>query len=258
MLKFADDTTVICPIEKEENGETLQAYIDRLLDGSNKWKMQFNIEKCKVMHFGYNNPFLEYTMGGSKLTMTESEKDLGVVIHSTFRPAAHIANCVKKANQMLGMIQRTITYKNKRILLFMYKSLVRPHLEYSVQTWSPHQIGHIRLIEGVQQRFTRMIPELKILPYEAILKRLNLTTLKIRRIRGVLIEEYRIVNGLENIYPDSLFSRSRYTNTKCHTMKLEKKHVHLDIIKYFFTQRVTDYWNALPQRERESYRSRKY
>ena len=118
--------------------------------------------KCKVMHFGYNNPSLEYTMGGEKLMMTESEKDLGV-IHGTLKPAAHIANCVKKANQMLGMIQRTITYKNKRILLFMYNSLVRPHLEYAVQAWSPHQLGHIRLIEGVQCRFTSMIPELNSL-----------------------------------------------------------------------------------------------
>ena len=199
MLMFADDTTVICPIEKEENGATLQADLDKLLDRSNKWQMQFNIEKCKVMHFGYNNPCLEYTMGGAKLTITESEKDLGVLIDSTLKPAAHIANCVKKANQMLGMIQRTTTYKNKKILLLMYSSLVRPHLEYSVQAWSPHQIGHIRLIEGVQRRFT-----------------------------------------------NSMFTRFRY-NTRCHTMIMEKKHVHLDIIKYFFTQRVIDYWNALPQ-----------
>ena len=105
---------------------------------------------------------------------------------------------------------------------------------------------HIRLIEGVQRRFTRMIPELKSLTYEARLKRLNLTTLEIRRIRGDLIEVYRILNGLEKINPDSLFTRSRYTNIRCHTMKLEKKQVHLDIRKYFFTQRVIDYWNALP------------
>ena len=39
MLKFADDTTVICPIEKEENGATLQADLDKLLDWSNKWQM---------------------------------------------------------------------------------------------------------------------------------------------------------------------------------------------------------------------------
>ena len=129
----------------------------------------------------------------------------------------------------------------------MCKSLVRPHLEYAVQAWSPHQPCHIRLIVGVQRRFTRMTPELKSFPYEGRLKRLNLTTLEIRRIRGDLIEVYRILNGLEKINPDSLFTRSRYTNIRCHTMKLEKKHTHLDIRKYFFTQRVIDYWNALPQ-----------
>ena len=47
------------------------------------WQTLFIIEKCKVMYFGYNNPCLEYTMGGEKLMMTESEKDLGVVIHQT-------------------------------------------------------------------------------------------------------------------------------------------------------------------------------
>ena len=71
MLKFVDDTKVICPIEKEENGATLQADLDKLLDWSNKWQMQFNLEKCKVMHFGYNNPCLEYTMGS---------KDLGLLV----------------------------------------------------------------------------------------------------------------------------------------------------------------------------------
>ena len=72
MLKFADDTKVICPIDKVENGATLQADLDKLLDWSNKWQMQFNLEKCKVMHFGYNNTCLEYTMEGAKLTVTKS------------------------------------------------------------------------------------------------------------------------------------------------------------------------------------------
>ena len=81
-----------------------------------------------------------------------------------------------------------------------------------MRAWSPHQLGHIRLIEEVQRRFTRMIPELKSLPYKARLKRLNLTTWEIRRIRGDLIEVYIILNGLENINPDSLLTQSRYTN----------------------------------------------
>ena len=62
MLKFDDDTKVICPIEKQENRATLHADLEKLLDWSNKCHMQFNIEKCKVMHCGYNNPCFEYTM----------------------------------------------------------------------------------------------------------------------------------------------------------------------------------------------------
>ena len=116
----------------------------------------------------------------------------------------------------------------------MYKNLVRPHLEYAVQAWSPHQLGHIRLFEGVQRRITRMIPELS-LAYEARFKRLNLTTLEIRRIRGDLIEVYIILNGLAKINPDSILTRSRYTTIRCHTMKLEKKQVHQVIINEFFT-----------------------
>ena len=55
MLKFADDTKVI----------------DKLLNWSNIWQVQFNIEKCRVMHFVNNNPCFEYTMGETKLTLTK-------------------------------------------------------------------------------------------------------------------------------------------------------------------------------------------
>ena len=90
MLKFADDTKVICPIENGEYGETLQVDLDILMDWSNKWQMQFNIEKCKVMHFGYNNPCVEYTIGGERFMITESERDLGVVIHIAHLNLQHI------------------------------------------------------------------------------------------------------------------------------------------------------------------------
>ena len=79
------------------------------------------------------------------------------------------------------------------------------------------------------------------------LKNLNLTTLETRRIRGDLIEVYRIMNGIEAIDWKLLFSKAPYDGTKGHTMKLEKKVIRLDIRKYFFSQRVIDYWNALPQ-----------
>ena len=106
--------------------------------------------------------------------------------------------------------------------------MVRPHLEYAVQAWCPNKISDIKLLEGVQRRFTKCIPELNKIPYKMRLKNLNLTT---RRIRGDLIEVYRIMNGIEKIYWKLLFSKSPYDGTRGHTMKLEKKVIRLAIRK---------------------------
>ena len=135
-------------------------------------------------------------------------------------------------------------------MLLLYKSMVRPHLEYAVQAWCPNKISDIKLLEGVQRRFTKCIPELSKLPYEMRLKNLNLTTLETRRIRGDLIEVYRIMNGIEAIDWKLLFSKAPYDGTRGHTMKLEKKVIRLDIRKYFLSQRESNtnrLLNALPQ-----------
>ena len=64
--------------------------------------MKFNVNKCKVMHLGYNNPSYEYSINDEVLIDTE-KRDLGVTIHKSIKPSCHIAHCVKRANQMLGM-----------------------------------------------------------------------------------------------------------------------------------------------------------
>ena len=102
--------------------------------------MQFNIEKCKVMHLGYNNPCFEYTIGDEKLMMTKSEKDLGIVIHSTLKPAAHIANCVTKATQMLWMIQIIITYKKTREYYCLCIKVLLDHI-WNMLCKSDHHIN---------------------------------------------------------------------------------------------------------------------
>ena len=99
----------------------------------------------------------------------------------------------------------------------------------AVQAWCQNKISDIKLLEGVQWRFTKCIPELNKLPYEMRLKNMNLTTLETRRIRDDLIEVYRIMNGIEAIDWKLLFSKAPYDGTRGHTMKLEKKVIRLDI-----------------------------
>ena len=80
-------------------------------------------------------------------------------------------------------------------MLQLYKVLVRPHLEYCVQFWSPYFRKDILALEGVQRRFTRLIPELRGLAFEEKLSRLGVYSLEFRRMRGNLTETYKILTG---------------------------------------------------------------
>ncbi len=80
IIKFADDTKGQKEIRGEEDRRKMQEALNTLWGWSQKWNMQFNLEKCKVMHIGRNNPEYEYHMNSTKLNNTDEEKDVGVWI----------------------------------------------------------------------------------------------------------------------------------------------------------------------------------
>ena len=112
-----------------------------------------------------------------------------------------------KGNQVLGMIRRNITYKEKSLIVPLYKAIVRPHLEYCIQAWSPYPRKDIAMLEQIQRRATKLIPGLRDLRYEERLKECGLTTLVTRRLRGDQIEVFKILNGYENIDSNLFFSK---------------------------------------------------
>ena len=89
-----------------------------------------------------------------------------------------------KGIQILGLIRRTIMYKQKQLIVPLYKAIVRPHLEYFIQAWSPYCKKDIDKLEIIQRRATIMIPELRDLSYENRLLQCGLTTLETRTLRG--------------------------------------------------------------------------
>ena len=94
-----------------------------------------------------------------------------------------------KSRQSL-LFRRNITYKEKSLIVPLYKAIVRPHLEYCIQAWSPYLRKDIDMLEKIQRRATKLIPELRDLRYEERLKECGLTTLETRRLRGDQIEVY--------------------------------------------------------------------
>jgi len=106
---------------------------------------------------------------------------------------------------MLGLIKRTFVVKTPEVMLNLYKTLVRPHLECCISAWSPHYQKDKKLLEKVQHRFTRMITSLKSLQYEAKLQKLGLWTLEERRNRADLKEVFKMAHGFSAIPLTDMF-----------------------------------------------------
>ena len=108
------------------------------------------------MYFIKGDIGYRYSMNGHALQEVAIEKDLGVIFSSDLKSATYCKEVYSKANQMLGLISRTIKYKSLTVLVNLYKSLVTPHLDYCSMVWSPHYNKDKFLLERVQHRFTRL------------------------------------------------------------------------------------------------------
>jgi len=138
LLKFADDTKVFRIVSTPNDIDKLQYDLMNLCKWSDDWMMLFNADKCKVMHFGYNNTEADYKIYDKNLDVTKEERDLGIIIQNDLKCRLQCIKAVNTANIVLGMIRRSFVCKDREIILQLYKSLVRPHLEYCVQAWRPH------------------------------------------------------------------------------------------------------------------------
>ncbi|PLS49478.1 hypothetical protein CYV29_15670, partial [Carnobacterium maltaromaticum] len=244
--KFADDTKIGGVADSEGDCQRIQQNIDRLESWAEKWQMEFNQGKCEVMHFGRSNSRVNYTVNGKVLGKIDVQRDLGVQVHCSLKVATQVNRVVKKAYGMLSFIGRGIEYKSWQVMLQLYRTLVRPHLEYCVQFWSPHYQKDVDALERVQRRFTRMLPGMEGASYEERLSRLGLFSLERRRLRGDLIEVYKIMRGIDRVDSKRLFPRVGVSITRGHEFKVKGEKFRGDMRGKFFTQRVVGAWNALP------------
>ena len=151
--------------------------------------MLFNFGKCKCLHTGHGNEGAQYTMGDTVLNTTVNKKDLELTISADMKVSEQCA--AAKGNQIHGLIRRNIVYKEKELILPLYKTTVRPHLEYCIQAWRPYRKKDIVTLERVQRKATKMIQKPRNISYEMRLKECGLTTLETRRLRGDQIEMFK-------------------------------------------------------------------
>ena len=90
---------------------------------------------------------MNYEMGGTILSKTVKEKDLGVTMDANMKVLEQCRIAASKGDQVLRMIRRNITYNETSLIVPLYKAIVRPHLEYCIQTWSPYLRKDIYIFE---------------------------------------------------------------------------------------------------------------
>ena len=179
----------------DRNDETiLQNDIDQLATWSERWQIPFSVNKCKVLKIGKNDQIVKYSMdtleGKIELEKVQHEKNLGIIFDTDLKFSQHIQENITKANQRIGLIRINFKYLNRSTLLMLYKTLVRPILEYCSPVWTVLYIKHSEALERVQRHATKLLHGIKDLSYPQRLKTLDLPTLIYRRRRADMLQIY--------------------------------------------------------------------
>ena len=249
---FADDCILYRPITSKHNIEHLQADLDTLTTWQDKW--QIALQRRQMLHSQIIS--LQNTIHSSvQAWPVSSQRSLITLISwhqyisHDLKWAEHINSTISKANRVLGAVHRNLHPCHTDIKSTAYKSLVRPHLEYSATVWDPYTTDLINKLEAVQQRAARCAcrdysPRSSV---TEMLQKLEWDSLQTRRSAARLSMMFKIVNDQVAV-PASKFLQPALRPTRHHNSKLflcpqAKK----DGFNNSFFPRTIAQWNTLPE-----------
>ena len=123
-------------------------------------------------------------------------RDLGVQLENNGSFDLHIENIVKKVKRLTGWVLRSFVNRTLPFMRKMWTTIIRPHLDYCSQLWSPPEGPTMDKLERLQYFFTGLIPEIRNMSYEERLKKLKITSLQRRYDRYRIFYMWKIKNGV--------------------------------------------------------------
>lgn len=190
-----------------------------------------------------------YSFNDLMLQRVSDYKYLGVIFTTNLSWSKHINSVCTKSLKKLGYLRRTLRTSPYETKLLMYKTLIRPVLDYASIVWCPYKKREIKQIESVQKKAIRFICrryDHHFSPTSAITT-LNLTSLSTRRDIESLKFLHAIVHSVNRLSDNSYLTYAMPTVTRNnHALNLAPFHAHTNLFKFSFFPRTIEQWNLLP------------
>lgn len=207
-LNFADDKKMAQIINKLGDTVALQTAIDKFISWCDENDLEVHTMKCKVITFSLRKISIhtDYYIKGEVIERVERIRDLSVILDTKLSFSAHFEYISNKAHAMLAFVKRQC-YKtfNTDIAKMLFYALVRSHLEFASQVWSPFNAKYIDAIESTQKQFVKFIHpnnsannphnKYELRPYIDRCIEMSMSTLKRRRINAKIFFIHDIISG---------------------------------------------------------------
>jgi hypothetical protein len=189
-------------------------------------------------------------MKGHTLESVDEETDIGVRMSKSLKPGAQCLKAAKTAHSVLAQITRAFHYRDRHTFMRLYKTYVRPHLEFATPAWAPWGEMDIECLEKVQKKAVGMVSGLASHIYEQRLAELGMETLAERRHQADMLQMHKILHKSDKVKSDGWFAMARdgerATRATADPFNVRIPAPRLEVRRHFFTQRAPESWNRVP------------
>ena len=246
---FADDSKLVKAIKSLTDRDLMQMDLQAVIQWAADNKMELNKLKFQLLQHGNKNDLKHpYKIDRQVLVKKSSDvKDLGVTISENISFDTHIMKITNNAKKHASWILRLIKCREPEVVLLLYKTYVRPRLEYASPLWSPKLVKHIAKIESVQRTVTSRIQGLEKFNYWERLQKLNIPSLQRRRERYQMIHMWKISKGLIPNDIDLKFYETSRFGLMCKRPRYNQRSRYVSTVKFnSFISNGPALFNILP------------